>query len=164
MSIREKLLIAWVGLRGAVPIILATFPLVAGIEKAHAMFNMVFFIVVTSVVLQGPLIPFFARFLGLQSTEPEGPHYPIGLVRAGGDKILVEFDIGQGSPIAGGRILNLGLPATGLIVLLHRDNHFVVPSGGTVIEGGDRLLVLTDQESLPEIRSILGSQGRVQRS
>jgi len=164
MGIREKLLIAWVGLRGAVPIILATFPLVAGIEKAHTMFNMVFFIVVSSVVLQGPLISFFARFLGLQSTDPERPHYPIGMVGGIGDKSLVEFDVKQGSPIAGRRVLNLGLPASGLIVLLHRDGHFLVPSGGTVIEGGDRLLVLTNQESLPEIRSILGSHGRPQRA
>jgi len=67
----------------------------------------------------------------------------------------VEFDVGQRSPIAGRRILNLGLPPSGLIVLLHRDGHFLVPRGGAVIEGGDRLLVLTDQESLPEIRSIL---------
>jgi len=69
--VREKLLIAWVGLRGAVPIILATFPLVAGVEKAYLVFNLVFFIVVSSVLLQGPLIPYIARYLDLESTIPD---------------------------------------------------------------------------------------------
>jgi len=71
ISVREKLLIAWVGLRGAVPIILATFPLVAGVEKAYLVFNLVFFIVVSSVLLQGPLIPYIARYLDLESTIPD---------------------------------------------------------------------------------------------
>jgi len=113
--------------------------------------------------LQGPLIPLFARLLGLQSTRPETPPYPIGLLADVGDKNLVEFDIDQNSPIIGKRIVNLGLPASGLIVLLHRDGDFLVPSGSTTIEAGDRLLVLTDIEFLPTIQSRLGSQGRCQR-
>ena len=127
------------------------------------MFNMVFFIVVTSVVLQGPLIPFFARFLGLESTDAERPRYPIGLMGGGGDKRLVEFDVGMSSPVVGKQIVSLALPSNVLVVLLHRDASFLVPGGGTVLEAGDRLLVLADQDSLTEIRSIMGSQGRPQR-
>jgi potassium/hydrogen antiporter len=163
MHFREKLLISWVGLRGAVPIILATFPLVAEVQKAHQMFNLVFFIVVTSVVLQGPLIPFFARFLGVQSTDRESPLYPIGLVAGSGDKRMVEFDVGKSSPVVGKSIVQLALPPKVLVVLLHRDDTFLVPGGGTVVEAGDRLLVLAHQDSLPKIRSILGSHGRSHR-
>jgi potassium/hydrogen antiporter len=164
MSIKGKLLIAWVGLRGAVPIILATFPLVAGVGQARTMFNMVFFIVVTSVLIQGPLIPLFARLLGMESTETKRPEYPIEFVGGSDGNQLVEFDVRKGSPLVGKQIVNLGFPAKVLIVLLHRDDVFLVPRGGTVVEAGDSLLVLADRNSLPEIRSIMGSAGHAPRT
>jgi len=68
-SIRDKLMISWVGLRGAVPIILATYPLMANLPKANAIFNLVFFIVLTSVLIQGALLPFIARFLNLEQRK-----------------------------------------------------------------------------------------------
>jgi cell volume regulation protein A len=71
MSYQEKGLVAWVGLRGAVPIVLATFPLLAGINKADTIFHIVFFIVLTSVLLQGPFIPWIARWLAVEA-PPEG--------------------------------------------------------------------------------------------
>ncbi|MEP6890470.1 MAG: potassium/proton antiporter [Nitrospirota bacterium] len=79
MSIREQTLVAWAGLRGAVPIILATFPLVAGIEKADMIFHLVFFIALTSVVMQGTAIPFLTRVLkiGGPSPNPQPPPKPM---------------------------------------------------------------------------------------
>jgi cell volume regulation protein A len=71
MPFREQMLVAWAGLRGAVPIILATFPLLAGIKQADTMFHMVFFIALSSVVLQGPPIPFIARFLKIAEPPTE---------------------------------------------------------------------------------------------
>ena len=71
LTIKEKTMVAWVGLRGAVPIILATFPLLAGIPQATTIFNLVFFIVLTSVLLQGTSIPLVARWLGVD--EPLQP-------------------------------------------------------------------------------------------
>jgi len=75
MSLREQTLVAWAGLRGAVPIILATFPLVAGLEKADTIFHMVFFIALTSVVMQGTAIPLLTRLLkiGIPPHNPQAP-------------------------------------------------------------------------------------------
>lgn len=69
-SVKDKLMISWVGLRGAVPIILATYPLIAGLPKADAIFNLVFFIVITSVLIQGVSLPYVARLLKLESMDP----------------------------------------------------------------------------------------------
>ncbi|MER3425304.1 MAG: potassium/proton antiporter, partial [Nitrospiraceae bacterium] len=69
LTFKEKLLISWGGLRGAVPIILATFPLIAGIPQAEMIFNLVFFIVLTSVLLQGTALPLVARWLGLSVSD-----------------------------------------------------------------------------------------------
>jgi cell volume regulation protein A len=79
MSLREQTLVAWAGLRGAVPIILATFPLVAGIEKADMIFHLVFFIALTSVVMQGTAIPWLTRALkiGGQQLNPQAPPKPM---------------------------------------------------------------------------------------
>ena len=69
MSLREKLFVGWVGLRGAVPIVLATFPLLAGLSKASFLFDLVFFVVFASVLLQGASVPFTARWLGVITPE-----------------------------------------------------------------------------------------------
>jgi cell volume regulation protein A len=65
MSLQEKLFVGWVGLRGAVPIVLATFPLLAGLAKASFLFDLVFFVVLASVLLQGTTVPFVAQRLGV---------------------------------------------------------------------------------------------------
>jgi len=136
--------------------VLATFPLVAGVEKANTIFNMVFFIVVTSVVLQGPFIPLFARLLGVETGTAESPGWAIDSLVGRGDQRLIEFDVGRDSSLAGQLVLNLGLPPHGLIVLIHRGGSSFVPNGGTAIESGDRLLVLVHPGSLREIQSIFG--------
>jgi cell volume regulation protein A len=79
MPLREQTLVAWVGLRGAVPVILATFPLLAGIKQADTIFHLVFFIALTSVVLQGPPIPWITRLLKIQKQSPEEIAYPLQL-------------------------------------------------------------------------------------
>jgi cell volume regulation protein A len=71
MSYREQTMVAWVGLRGAVPIVLATFPLLAGIKEADTIFHLVFFIALTSVLLQGPPIPLLTRLLRLDASPTD---------------------------------------------------------------------------------------------
>jgi cell volume regulation protein A len=153
---REKILVSWVGLRGSVPIVLATFPLLAGVEDAEAIFNIVFFIVLTSALLQGWSIPVVARFLGLQAPMVPKRRYPIEYEPVEGvDAQLVEFIIPFNSAIAGKPIVELGFPRDSLIVLINRDENFFVPSGGTVLEEGDVVLTLVNRKNLTEVRDIL---------
>lgn len=149
---REKTFISWVGLRGAAPIILATFPLLARLEQADLIFNVIFFVVLTSVLLQGTSIPLVARWLGVDAPAIPKRVYPIEYTPMGGLKSeLKELPIPFGSNIAGKAIVELRLPSDFLVILVARDNDFVLPSGGTVLQGGDTLLVLSDKESLEEV-------------
>jgi cell volume regulation protein A len=156
LRLSEKAIISWVGLRGAVPIILATYPLVMGVPDAALIFNVVFFIVVTSVLLQGPLIPVVARWLKADEVQITAPRYPIEFEQTAnlnGD--LVELVVAQGSSAVNKKILELGLPDDVLIVLLSRDQRFLVPRGVTTLQAEDRLLVLADAAGLLEARQLI---------
>jgi cell volume regulation protein A len=154
MSWREKLFVSWVGLRGAAPIILATFPLLAGLRQAELIFDVVFFVVLTSVLLQGTTLTPVARWLKLDAPQVPQRVYPIEFTPMGGFKSeLKELPVLAGSAMHGKAIVELGLPADFLVVLIGRENDFVVPSGGTVLRGGDTLLVLSDQKSYHEVEA-----------
>jgi potassium/hydrogen antiporter len=158
VGVREKLFVAWVGLRGAVPIVLATFPLLAGIADAELIFNVVFFIVLTSALLQGWSIPLAARVLGLDAPRGRKLRYPIEFAPVDGSNTeLVDMIVPYNSAIAGRSIVELGLPGDCLIVLISRDDSFLVPSGGTVLQEGDTILVLVSKSTLPQVRSILST-------
>lgn len=165
MRPQEMAVISWVGLRGAVPIILATFPLIAGVAQAEVIFNLVFFIVLTSVLLQGPSIPLVAKWFKVDAPLVASPRYPLEFEAAANlDSELVEVEIPEDSPVAGRQIVKLGLPDEALVVLISRDNTFVVPRGATVLKGKDRILVLADESSLKQVRAIVRSdqqQGQV---
>ena len=157
---REKTMISWVGLRGAAPIILATFPLLAGVPQAEMIFNLVFFIVITSVLLQGTTLPRVAKWLGVDAPLALRRHYPIEFVQLGGFRTkneMVEVDVPEDSAAAGRQIVDLRLPKEALILLIARGDEFIVPRGGTVIEAGDTLLVLADKRSRAVVREIVGS-------
>ncbi|MCM8814287.1 MAG: potassium/proton antiporter [Candidatus Omnitrophica bacterium] len=153
---QEHVMISWVGLRGAVPIILATFPLLAGIPQAHIMFDIVFFVVVTSVVLQGTSIPFVARLLRVQAPLDVKKRFPIEIEQSEGmDATLTDLIVPYESAVVGKRIVELGLPAKALIVLISRADKFIVPNGSTLLEGGDILQVLADEPDLKKFQSLL---------
>jgi cell volume regulation protein A len=154
---REKSLISWVGLRGAAPIILATFPLLAGLGKAPLIFNVVFFVVLMSVLLQGTTIPLAAKWLGVSAPEIPKRVYPIEYTPMDGLKgELKELPIPADSGMAGKAIFELELPDEFLVILIARDNDFLLPSGGTVLQGGDTLLVLSDKKTF---ESVLAKHG-----
>lgn len=149
---REKLFVSWVGLRGAAPIILATFPLLAGLAQAELIFNLIFFVVLTSVLLQGTSIPLVARWLAVDAPAEIRRIYPIEYTPMGGLKSeLKEIPIPSSSRITGRAIVELGLPDDFLVILIVRDNDFMLPSGGTVLRGGDTLLVLSDKKSYQDV-------------
>jgi cell volume regulation protein A len=156
---REKALVSWVGLRGAVPIVLATFPLLARLPDADMMFNLVFFIVLTSALLQGWSIPFVARHLKVDAPLETRKRYPIEFAPIEGvETELVDMIVPFNSAVAGKTIVELGLPHESLVVLIGRNDGFVVPSGGTLLQEGDTLLVLVNRENLPLVRSRLSEQ------
>lgn len=153
-SLREKAFVSWVGLRGAVPIILATFPLIAGVDHAPQIFNIVFFVVLTSALLQGASIPQVARWLGVDELAPKKPIYPIEVnpMRGFTDE-LKEIHIPDDSTCSGKTIVELFLPEKLLVILIARDNEFFVPNGGTTLLAGDTLIVLSDKESFDKVQA-----------
>jgi cell volume regulation protein A len=152
---RELTMIGWVGLRGAVPIILATFPLLARIPHADTIFNLVFFIVLSSVLLQGTSLPRVSRWLGVAAPEVVRHRYPLEFVpEVSVNSQLIEVVIPPEAPVVGRSILQLGLPPGALILLIGRGGENLVPNGGTVLEADDRLLVLAEKEAIPAVRSL----------
>lgn len=158
MSIPEKTMVSWVGLRGSVPIILATFPLLAGVPNADKIFNLVFFIVMTSVILQGTSIPIVSKWLGVYKPLDEKVAYPLEFNPMGDLKSdLVEIAVLSNSQAVGKPIVELGIPAGALIVMLRRSQEFIVPNGGTVLLAGDTLLMLAQKDDLPEVERIVSA-------
>ncbi len=156
MSLKEKTLISWVGLRGAVPIILGTFPVLAGVPQAEMIFNVVFFIVLTSVLLQGTSLPVVARWLGLESPLPSTLEYLLRLesldsIRTG----LAEITISSTSAAAGKQIVDIALPQQVVVMMIGRNNHAFIPTGRSILRAHDKLLVFADRELLAETMKIM---------
>ncbi|MGA7733038.1 MAG: potassium/proton antiporter, partial [Chloroflexia bacterium] len=161
LGVREKAFIGWVGLRGSVPVILATFPLLAGVSKADMIFNLVFFIVLFSVLLQGTTLGSVAKWLKVEAATPSPgttQHYPSEFVPlVGTNSRLSEIAVPPGSPARGRSIMQLGLPKGALVVLVVRGERNIVPNGATVIAGGDKLLVLADDSATKDVADLVGS-------
>lgn len=156
MGLREQLVVSWVGLRGAVPIVMATFPLLADVPRAGTIFDIVFFIVLSSVLLQGTTIPIVARWLGMQGERHAEWHYPHEFIpHVSASSKLMELQITERSLAPGRSIIELDLPAGALVVAINREGESVAPSGVTVFEAGDRVLFLADRELLPVVRAIM---------
>jgi len=147
---REKLLTSWVGLRGAVPIVLATFPLMAGVPQAETIFNLVFFVVIASVMLQGKFLPTFARWLKLDKPLAHRARSPLEFdhTEPGIRADMVEVDVSANSTVVGKRLLELGLPRGVLVALVRRDGQYFVPDGSTVLQTDDDVLILGGREAL----------------
>lgn len=155
-SVRERTLVAWAGLRGAVPIVLATFPFIAGYVHADRIFHMVFFVVLTSVLLQGTTLMPFARILGVDEPLAAKPRYPLEFEKTSHIRTETrEIDILPNSVSVGRQISELNLPAGALILLIRRENDFLIPRGETQIAPFDTLLVMAEKHALCNVREIL---------
>ncbi|MDR9456512.1 MAG: potassium/proton antiporter [Salegentibacter sp.] len=150
MKMRRRLYISWVGLRGAVPIVFATYPLIAGIEKANMIFNIVFFVSLTSVLLQGTTLSLIAKWLHVALPMKVKPKSPVDAFLADGAKSLLnEISIPENNHSIGKRIVDLKFPRKAIIAMISRGDKFITPNGNTVIEANDILIVLTeDKETL----------------
>ncbi len=158
MNLREQTLVAWVGLRGAVPIILATFPLLAGIPKAEMIFNIVFFIVLTSVLFQGTTLPLVSKLLKVNVPSTNKRTYPIEFEHSGQiNAELEDLIIPYNSPVAGKPLFEIGIPQECLVVLISRDDKFFIPNGSTILQDADVLLVLANKQALQKLHSLLNS-------
>ncbi len=161
ISLRKKAMISWVGLRGAVPIILATFPYMAGIVKADVYFNIVFFVVIASVFIQGSSIPFVSRLLKLDMPMARKKSYPIEFEKTAAiDAEMTDVIVPYNSDAAGKMIRDLKVPEKCLIVLISRNDTFIIPSGNSVIEGGDILLVLANKPDLSILQKRITHLGK----
>jgi len=155
INLLKKIMVAWVGLRGSVPIILATFPLMAGIPQADIYFNIVFFVVIASVFIQGTSIPLVSKMLKLDVPLINKISYPIKFERmAGIDAELSDIIVPYNAGVVGRTIIELNIPPNALIVLISRNDKFIIPNGSTMIEGGDVLLVLANQRDLTVLHNI----------
>lgn len=157
-TMKERLFISWVGLRGGAPIMLATYPMMADIIGSWDMFNIVFFIVLTSVLVQGKTLMPFARLLKLDKPLRVAPRVPLEFENTGtlnGD--MREFEILPGSECAGKPLSQLGLPPGALVLLIRRDREFVVPHGNTRIQEHDGLMILADPEILAKVEPLLSN-------
>jgi cell volume regulation protein A len=153
ITLREQLFVGWTGLRGAVPIILATYPLLANYPHAGRIFNLVFFVVITSVLLQGKTLTYVAQLLGVYAPFHVSPRYPLEFTRtpqSGVDETR-EVDLLPESRATGRKVQELNVPEGVTILLIHRGNGFLIPKGHTVLESGDTLLVFGDKRKLQDV-------------
>jgi potassium/hydrogen antiporter len=152
----ERVVLSWAGLRGAVPVVLATFPVIDRVEHSNEFFNIVFFAVVLSTLLQGTTVEWLARNLGVTTSEPALPRplVEMGTVRRLGAEI-VEYPVGPDDAIAGQLVRELGLPRDALLSVIVRGDEALLPRGSTRIEPHDRLHVLVREEVAEDMDDLL---------
>lgn len=149
MKNRERWFYSWVGLRGAVPIVFATYPLMAGLEKAQMIFNIVFFISLSSVIIQGATIPKVAKWLHVLLPARVKAVTPADILLSESfNSAMAEIEITPGDNAAGMKIIDLGFPKNARIALLRRNNRYLIPDGLTQIVEGDKLLVIAGTKEI----------------
>lgn len=159
-TLKEKTLIGWTGLRGAVPIILATYPMLDNYQYAGYVFNLIFFVVILSVLVQGQTLTMVARLLHLDIPFKPSPQYPLEFTKTAqaGDEETREVDIENHSKVVGKKVQELKFPAGVAILLIERKGRFLIPKGDTVMTPGDTLLIFGERKKLPEVVKKLGEK------
>lgn len=148
MNMKRRLYISWVGLRGAVPIVFATYPLLAGVEKANMIFNIVFFISVTSVLIQGTTLSVVAKWLKVALPEESKPISEVEKIILDLPKsLLKEIKISPHFHAVDKRIVDMHFPLSAFIVMIQRNGEYIRPGGSTVLKADDTLMILADSEN-----------------
>jgi cell volume regulation protein A len=155
-SLRERLLLGWAGLRGATPIVFATFPVTEHVPNGHMIFNVAFFVVLLSTMLQGTTIEPVARWLGLTTDEAALPAplvEPVLLNRLGAE--VVQFPVRPDDAVVGHPVRELGLPREALLNVIVRGERAIPPRGSTIVEAGDQLHLIVRQEVAVEFQDVM---------
>lgn len=142
-SKKARFYVSWVGLRGAVPIIFATYPLVDSVPNADLIFNVVFLVTVVSLVLQGTTVSGMANTLGVAKTERESSFGDAFQDRM--KSAFTEVDVNEQMLFSGNTLKSIALPDHTLVIMVCRDGDYFVPQGGTELHLGDKLLILSDR-------------------
>jgi len=146
---RSKIFLSWVGLRGGVPIVFATYPLIRGIEKAEIIFNLVFFISVTSVLLQGTTLAYVAKLLHLDVPSKAKRRTDFEIAD-NSKKEKVQVAILPGNTVIGKMVVELDFPKAAQIMTVKRDNEYIIPVGSTRIQPNDKLFILAEDRGTVE--------------
>jgi potassium/hydrogen antiporter len=155
LNFKERLMLGWAGLRGATPIWLATFPVVAGIKESNVLFAIVFFVVVSSTLVQGASFEPLAKWLGLTTDEPALPRRLLesGRIRRLGGEVIA-YRLPPGAAAAGHPVRDLELPREALVNVIVRDGNAIPPRGSTELREGDELHILVRSELREEVESL----------
>ena len=157
MTLPGRIFVSWIGLRGAVPIIFATYPLLADIEGASQIFNIVFFITILSLLIQGTTVSGAARMLGLAHLAQEKPNECDMELSEDIKSIVAEASVMPDLLTEGDRLQDLHFPQNTLVIMIKRYENYFVPNGHTRLLPGDKLLLLSDNEE--ELRHTLAQLG-----
>jgi potassium/hydrogen antiporter len=155
-SFRERLVLDWAGLRGAVPVVLATFPVIEGVEGSLELFNIVFFAVLLSTLLQGSTFEWVAERLRMTTSTPALPRPLVeaGTIRRLGAEVL-EYPVSAADAIAGAAVRDLGLPRDAVVNVIVRGDQAIPPRGSTRLRPGDRLHVLLRTSAAKQVPVLL---------
>lgn len=160
IDFRSKLFVSWVGLRGAVPIIFAIYTLDAGVPYARYIFNIVFFVTLVSLVLQGTTLAQVAGWLGLAKKYKPSRTVDFDFESEDIKSVRLEVTVSEKTLENGNRLIDIALPEKTLVVLVKRNHSFFVPSGITPLMSGDKLLMITDDyQALAQSCKLKGLSG-----
>ncbi len=154
-SAPEMTLVSWAGLRGALPVVFATFPVIEGVPQADLFFNLVFFVVITSALIQGATIDPLARLLGVTTSEPALPRplMEVGTIRRLGAEVL-EFPVRPEDALVGRLVNQLGLPRDALVNIIVREDEALLPRGSTEVAAGDRLHIVVREAARRDVEGL----------
>jgi cell volume regulation protein A len=156
---REIVYVSWIGLRGAIPIVLATYPVLAGVPGGQEVFNIVFFVVVFAAIIPGGTVRWTTRKLGLMSDAPPPPPAAVeiaSLVPTRGD--IISFYIHPASAVCGVAVRDIPFPEGSSALLVVRGEELVVPRGSTVFEAKDHVYIFCNPEDQAMMNLLFGVQ------
>ncbi|HEV2856285.1 MAG TPA: potassium/proton antiporter [Thermoanaerobaculia bacterium] len=159
---REAAFVSWVGLRGAVPIILATFPVLERVPGAERLFDVVFFVVVASALVPGGTVSWLARRLGLAADVPPPAQAVLEISSTqvlDGD--VLSFHVDEALPVCGASLADIPLPPNAAVMLVVRGSELLAARGGTVLQPGDHVHLFCRREDRPVVELLFGRAGEV---